>query len=568
MPDIITWVVVGAMLLGGQYSRAQSSSRFPVFRARAELVVVPVVVRKNGNHVAGLRRETFTILEDGSPQRIASFEEVSGVDDARQRKQASPGVYTNSLAGDEPSAHLSVFLLDEVNTPFIKQWFAREALRRFVASMPDTGSPMMLAVLLPSGLKVLHGFTSDPAVLQSAIRRTRSALTGQESADAVRLREQAAEAASSRSAAESQRHAEGDPAPVDELAEMIYRIPEYLQDMGEIDRNDLTLGVMQQLAHALAGVPGRKSLIWATGGISYLNRPQAGYGLSGNPRAPSRGLPPTRMEESNELFDKTWRLLSDANVAVYPVDLTEVMDSEFGSEDRNSMSSFSGSLWGPRRSVRHSQVMIGFTERTGGAYCELQSKLENCFRRAMEESERYYLLSYYASAKGKQGWRKLQIKVAEPGVHIQARSGYVFQIGDQPAAEAKAEMAQALVSPLDATGIRLTVQWLNVAPVSGKSSRKAVFQIFIDPDTVAFDGAEQNHFHLKLTAAARSATGVVGDLAKTIEGTPAKDALAKLQERGLFYRDVLEVPAGTDEVRFVIRDEISGRLGSVTAPMQ
>ena len=49
----------------------------PTFPAQAELVTVDVVVTdKSGAPVVGLRREDFTVTEDGAPQEIASFEAV------------------------------------------------------------------------------------------------------------------------------------------------------------------------------------------------------------------------------------------------------------------------------------------------------------------------------------------------------------------------------------------------------------------------------------------------------------------------------------------------------------
>src|SRR5574339_715496 len=50
------------------------SSQNNPFRARVDLVVVPVSVRdNNGSLVTNLEPEDFTVLEDGKPQRITNF---------------------------------------------------------------------------------------------------------------------------------------------------------------------------------------------------------------------------------------------------------------------------------------------------------------------------------------------------------------------------------------------------------------------------------------------------------------------------------------------------------------
>src|ERR1700684_3954064 len=48
------------------------------FTARTELVLIPTLVTdKSGNHISGLKKEDFTVLENGSEQKIATFEEIT-----------------------------------------------------------------------------------------------------------------------------------------------------------------------------------------------------------------------------------------------------------------------------------------------------------------------------------------------------------------------------------------------------------------------------------------------------------------------------------------------------------
>ena len=45
-------------------------------------------------------------------------------------------------------------------------------------------------------------------------------------------------------------------------------------------------------------------------------------------------------------------------------------------------------------------------------------------------------------------------------------------------------------------------------------------------------------------------------------------ALREAESTGVNYNNELILPAGEYSVRFVVRDNSSGRLGSVTAPLQ
>ncbi len=71
-----------------QTSGAQQDSY--VFKANAELVLTNVVVRdsKTGEFVRGLKQSDFTVLENGKPQQISTFDYQS-VDMATPLKEAT-----------------------------------------------------------------------------------------------------------------------------------------------------------------------------------------------------------------------------------------------------------------------------------------------------------------------------------------------------------------------------------------------------------------------------------------------------------------------------------------------
>ncbi len=107
-------VTCGALVSGQQAPPAKQ----PVFRSKAELVRVDVVVRdRNGAIVRGLTAADFTIAEDGKPQQVASFafEEIrtdplaalsTGVlgMDQLQAAAAARSVVVAPPAGDAPAA--------------------------------------------------------------------------------------------------------------------------------------------------------------------------------------------------------------------------------------------------------------------------------------------------------------------------------------------------------------------------------------------------------------------------------------------------------------------------------
>jgi hypothetical protein len=64
----------------------------------ANMVLVPVVVTdKHGQHVTGLKAEDFEIQEDGKPQKIAAFEEVTAETTPVPRAVVALNSFTNRV---------------------------------------------------------------------------------------------------------------------------------------------------------------------------------------------------------------------------------------------------------------------------------------------------------------------------------------------------------------------------------------------------------------------------------------------------------------------------------------
>ena len=538
------------------------------FRSRAELVLVPVVVTRNGKHVLGLKKEDFAVLEDGARQQIVSFEEVSGVTEPVRWPVAVSGIFTNSAFPEQRTGHPTVFLFDLLNTPFPKQAFARQSLVKFLGALPGSRDPMMLAVMMPDGLRVVHGFTSDPAQLRDSLSQIKTWLSDQESpAGGLRSEQEARQAAIQAVSADNQGHPERNPEEIERLAELFRDIPKALQQARDINRTQRTLEQLQQLAHGLVGIPGRKSLIWVTGGLTYAAGADIPYGLNTDPPK-KRHTPGTLLSDvadSNDRFDLTWAVLSDASIAVYPIDVAEMENTCYPDASLAAAKCGEHSLreftWGLR-----AQAMHAFADKTGGTYCPLQSRLEDCFRLAADDSAQYYMIAFRPAGPGKSSWRKLSVKVAIPGARVSSRTGYFANDRKQTPEARNAQMVEAIASALDATAIPIAMHWLKDETKVSTPNTKLGFEIFIDPSAIAFDGDGHNHFHLTLTVAHRNEKGdMIRDLAKDIEGQPQPERLTTLLDKGLLYRDNIEVPTGGSEIRFVVRDEISGRIGSVTA---
>jgi hypothetical protein len=66
--------------------------------------------------------------------------------------------------------------------------------------------------------------------------------------------------------------------------------------------------------------------------------------------------------------------------------------------------------------------------------------------------------------------------------------------------------------------------------------------------------------------ASRNGTSVVKD-GHSLKGSVNPESLEKLRRDGVFYKNVLHLPPGEYQVKFVVRNNLSGQVGSVTAPL-
>ena len=82
------------------------------------------------------------------------------------------------------------------------------------------------------------------------------------------------------------------------------------------------------------------------------------------------------------------------------------------------------------------------------------------------------------------------------------------------------------------------------------------------------DESDRNHFALDFWASARMPNGKPGgDIEQTMEGHFKPETYDRFRSQGTEYRGELTVLPGKYTVRFVVRDRLSGRIGTVTAPL-
>jgi hypothetical protein len=241
-------------------------------------------------------------------------------------------------------------------------------------------------------------------------------------------------------------------------------------------------------------------------------------------------------------------------------------DSSVASTSRGALLPAGGIAAATRAQADTLTTLEQFAAMTGGKAFYNRNDLGASFKEASEDSAAYYLLGYYLDKKNtKPGWRKLKVKVTRDDVRVRARSGFFLnQSTVDPSLNRELDLAVALMSPLDYTAVPMTVRWTQVAGQGGK--KKVGFEIELPANAATIDG--ENHMSLEFMAVARTGKGEsAANFGQRREYKLKPEQAEQIRGNGITYSNVIEVSPGDYAVRFVVRDNISGRTGSVLAPL-
>ncbi len=526
------------------------------FKSSTELVLIPTVVNdKSGAHISGLRKDAFALKQDGKSQPIAVFEEVSTDSSSMHRSEGEHGTFSNFETGNSSDYHrLNIIVLDLLNTPFSDQANARNELLKFLSEVAESGEPICLLALTSHGLILLHDFTDDPKRLAAALRQSQpdnAPLIHDSILDTM--------------------HPTGDAlaAAITRLMRNQLEAEAVLASTEAKDAAFATIQGLEQIAKAFRGLPGRKSLIWASSGFPFSLSPASAVTCEPNCQVHQRG-------EMQSAYDNLWRMLNDAQIAIYSVDLRSgaltlgsvqttggVRPSDIGDAQCDTDAQ---AQW--KMQDTNSTLQL-FAENTGGKAFLGGNNLVQSFRQATQDDRSYYMLGYYVSRSStKAGWHQVSVTVSKKGAHARYRNGF-FLSRDTSPTSAQQDMRLALTAPLDFVGVPVSITWSGTSPSQSAGKKKVQFDLVMPASFTSVDESDRNHMIVDIAAVARNPNGdVVAELSQRIDTHLSADGLGQIQHNGMTYRNGLQLPPGEYTVRFVVRDSVGNRIGSVAAPVK
>jgi VWFA-related protein len=570
-------------LLSTPLSAQTAADATTTIKSKAHLVLVDVVVaNEQGDPIAGLKKTDFEVLEDGKPQTLANFEEHRGVPMTQLQLPPMPrGVYTN-FPVVQTADSVNIILLDALNTPNRDQAYVRAQMLKYLKTIPP--NTRVAIFTLASQLRMLQGVTTDSSELLAALNLTKGAQ------QSPLLASDAENDANDHFVAFLEQEEQG-PGPQNSAQAVVDPImvaKQFLADTAAFQteqRLGITLEAFQEMARYLAGVPGRKNLIWFSGSF-----PTA---IFADPDLPDSFNIAHNFEAE---IRKTTDMLADAQLAVYPIaaeglvgDLVYEANGEEIGQKRPSIAMRDQvkkmQKGETSRDLNHS-AMQDVAEDTGGHAYYNTNDLSAALARVVSNGSHFYSISYVptnATMDGK--FRRIQVKLTNGKGSLSYRRGYYADETSSALAAGQKPESDPLV-PLIARNLpdysqilyKVLVQPLNPQPpadaahVGSNAGLKGPFTRYgvdfaismrdlkLDPGA---DGSRHGNIEIALAAYDRGGKPVNLVITKGDVHLDSKEA----QQSGLQIHKEIDVPKGYVFLRTGVYDLKAATVGTLGMPL-
>lgn len=572
-PVVAGFGICGSVLALVLVAVPQNSSPESTFTSNSELVLVPVqVMDQGGQPLRGLKKDAFVIESDRQPQQITVFDEVRRSTQvmipAHKAEPATVPTQFSNLPPDGIPHELVILAIDRLNTIGYLQKWTRDQIIAYIRAHPPQ-EPTALVMIAPDGLLEFEGPTWDGEALIRALQRMRF------QGDMFR------------------------PELTDLRTSFHGRSGEYAMMMANLtqDRQALlvqsqiaiqnTLHSFEEIARAYSAVPGRKTVLWFTSGFPALDLEDLGNNslqLEGPPlfgrRGPLVETPVTSLRHMGKQlapeFQQAFTALNHANVVLYPVDLAAFPEDRLWTVWNSGLCygnwmPATGSIFGtscatdPSGSWLHRIGEKVVARSTGGEPCDAGNHVEHCIEKAEAESNGYYLLGFYVPQQvRKPGWHELRVQVAGDHGPVRTRSGYYLEAqGPAPKELDTHAIDDAIVAALEYTGVVF-----NVEPGKRDGADATVpFKLSVSGGSImTLPGEDKLSFDVVSVPITAHGIPIPG-AGRISRVNMDRAAMEKALAHGWKLIDQANAPKIAIAVKVVVRDNVTGRIGSVVFPL-
>jgi VWFA-related protein len=515
-----------------------------VIKTETRLIIVDLSIKdKSGRPVTTLKVGDLEIYEDGVKQTLKVFEPQKlsvdplapvsfAANESKTLEEKAAPVAATATATAKPTAaapansviryqdkRLLCLFFDMTTMQPPEQARAQDAAIKFLDSQMSA-SDMVEIMTYTTGIKVVQEWTDNRDILITALKK----LTLGEGAD---LADTGATADEN-----------------DDSGSFVADDTEF-----NIFNTDRKLSALQDAAQKLAAFPEKKALVYFSSGISK-----------------------TGVENQSQI-KATVNAAVRANVSFYPIDARGLVATPPGGDASQASSRGTGIISGTKQqSQRNSfndsqETLVTIAADTGGKVMLDSNDLSMGIRQAQEDISSYYILGYYSTNTAEDGkYRRIDVRIVNKDLSakLDFRKGYYaskvwgkFNAADK---ERQLEEALTLGDPMNDLPLALEVDYFRVArdrysvPISVKIPGSAVqFAKRGSKESVDLDFIGQVR-----DASGKLVTGVGDKITVSIN----EGEMAKIGQKHLQYDSVLTLSPGTYGLRFLARENQSGKMGT------
>jgi VWFA-related protein len=490
------------------------------------------VTDKHGMPITGLRKEDFTVLEDGKPVEVSNFFAESGRSAAAVSAASTPAAIAPATAQGPADQRLRlVVFVDDVNLSAANRSRILQSVGAFLHTELKPGDQVML-VRYDETLVVHRSFTADLGQVDADLKAILALPTDIRKYDSS-FEQALTELYSSVNGGEKF-------GPLAEASMSNWAAQESSMVRGALNALDSTIS-------QLAGVPGRKALLYVSDGLPLV----PGLDLfTIFTRAPSSARADKRTPEMvAERFDLTKRFrqvtshASRNRVAFYPIEAYGTRDGESSLFDTVSL-------------VNRQNGLRFMAEDTGGRAMFNATDVPGALARMEQDLTTYYSLGYQPRRAGDEAEHKIEVRVRAKGVaEVRYRQWY----RDKPVGEAVAERTLAAMR----YGAEENPLGASVEVVPGKKPGETLVRVKVPLAKVYLEpqgDSRQGHLRLYVVANGEGQTTSVRETKLATVTVPEAEA-ASGTLHDYTHEIAIRLPPGSYALGLGVRDE----QGAVTS---
>ena len=523
------------MLSFAQQSTSQQP--VPVIHATTEIVLVNVVARdKKGNLIKDLKREDFTVLEDGQKQQVSSFDfenidelalagasgaMTTGTDDSAVHSASKPAPGQPVLDARDRRLILLFFDFSAMEADQIDR--AISAAKKYVNTTMQSAD-LVAIVSMATNMHLDLDFTDDKTKILGILNAYDSDSGQGFDSGASGNSEGAAETSGAFTADDT--------------------------DFNTFSA-DRKLLALQSLVQAVGKLSQKKSLIYFSNGIT-----QSGVDNQSTLRAATAAA-------------------VKSNVAIYPIDVRGLQALPAGGEAQNAslhgQSAYSGaSVLNDLNSNAASQETLStLAADTGGKAFFDSNDFSGVFSQVQKDTSAYYMLGYTSTNHARDGrFRHIKVVLNRSDVKLEYRAGYYAgrDFEHLNRTDREEQLQNELASELPATDVAVYAgtayfrrddshYYLSVSLVVPGSQIPFVQEK--EKDSAAIDIAG---------VVLESGKYQVGRLRDTVK--LAVDTTQQVRRKNVQYNTGFILAPGKYHLKFVVRENRTGRMGTFETDVQ